>query len=229
MTSPASKRPAATAGMISANGTTVTDAGGASADHSRINRYAVVRSPGTATLAPSQRRDGRVPGEHQRPATAAERPAAGQQLVLVEQPRQRRVAHLHQVEPALLGGGVGDVDVGVRDVEPGRARHQPVHQRVEHEGVVRAGREGQTQAHWPQASQRGRRGRRGGQRVTDPPRGAVARADRVGDRTELGERARRPVPPRLPPRSPPSPRPRPPAIAVADLRPRPRSRSRWRP
>jgi hypothetical protein len=38
MTRPASNRPAATPGMMSANGTTVTVAGGCAADHSRISR-----------------------------------------------------------------------------------------------------------------------------------------------------------------------------------------------
>jgi hypothetical protein len=52
MTRPASYRPAATPGMISWNGTTSMRPGGRSALHSRKSRYAVVRSPGTATVAP---------------------------------------------------------------------------------------------------------------------------------------------------------------------------------
>ena len=63
---------------------------------------------------------------HQRPAAPAEGPAAGQQRVLVEQPRQCRVAHLDQVELAPLGGGVGHVDIGIRHVErrPGQGYYQ---------------------------------------------------------------------------------------------------------
>src|SRR5215204_6044371 len=53
MTRPASYCPARTAGMISAKGTTSTRAGGVSADQSLKSRYAVVRPPGTATVAPA--------------------------------------------------------------------------------------------------------------------------------------------------------------------------------
>lgn len=70
--------------------------------------------------------------------------------VLVEQPRQRRVTHLDQVELATLGGRVGHVDVREGQVDPGRAGDQAVYQRVEDERVVRAG--GRQPGRAPQAS-----------------------------------------------------------------------------
>ena len=223
MTRPASNLPAATAGMISANGTTVIRAGGWSVDHSRNSRYAVVRSPGTATVRPPARSAPVAPGEHQRPAAAPQRPAAGQQLVVVEQPRQRGVAHLHQVELALRRGGVGDVDVGERHVDGGRAR-RPARAR---------GRERRT-CRWDTGEKARRRLTRAPTRLAHGPTGglrgqrAPARrrsATRRGSRGPTGletyaarRSAPRPAPPRWPPRSPPSPRPPPPAIGVAAQR-----------
>ena len=73
----------------------------------------------------------------------------------------------------------------------------------------------------PTASQRPQRRRRGVRAASasrDPPGGPVARADRVGDGPQLGERHARPGPRRRPRRSPPSPRPRRPGCRRAQRR-----------
>ena len=140
----------------------------------------MVRSPGTATSPASDSRSAsgrRLADQHERPAAAAERAAARQQLVLVQQPRQRRVAHLHQVEPAVERRGVGHVDVGVGHVDsaarrrPGRARARG-RRRCRSGTGRRRGRDSPVQ----RTDQRsdGRSERRQG--VGDPPGRPVARA-----------------------------------------------------
>ena len=81
------------------------------------------------------------PGQHQRPAAAAQRPSAGQQRVLLQHPRQRGVGDLQHVELAALGHAVRHVDVGEGDVDGRRAGDPAVCPRVEDERVVGTGGE----------------------------------------------------------------------------------------
>ena len=171
----------------------------------------MVRSPGTATVgrpARSTRAASRVSTSGPQPRPSA--PPQGSSSYSVQQPRQRRVAHLDQVELAALGGRVGDVDVGVRDVEGRRARHQSVHERVEDERVVRARREGEPEcahrspgvarrAPAAPAARRARRAMRQAARSRGPIGLEIVRSSANADAGA--------APPRSPPRSPPSPRP----------------------
>jgi hypothetical protein len=95
---------------------------------------------------------GAAVGEHERAAAPAERAPAGQQLIVAEQPRQRCITDLDQVERAVESGRVGDVHVGEGQVDRRGAGDKPVHERVEHEGVVGARGNRQGERHGIHAS-----------------------------------------------------------------------------
>nr|BFE77105.1 hypothetical protein GCM10020092_104060 [Actinoplanes digitatis] len=86
-------------------------------------------------------------GQHQRAAAAAQRAAAGQQVVVVEEPGQGGIADLDQVELAANGRGVRHVDVRERQPHRLGAGDETVHEGVEDEGVVGAGRNRQRKRH----------------------------------------------------------------------------------
>src|ERR1700681_280890 len=76
--------------------------------------------------------------DHERPAAAPERAAGPQDAVLVEQIRDRAVAHFRQLVPAGARGAVQRLDVVEHHVHLRRAVEQAVRERREDVGVVRA-------------------------------------------------------------------------------------------
>ena len=91
----------------------------------------------------------RILDEHQRAAAAPERTAAGQQLVCPEEPRQRRITDFDQVERTVERGRIGHVHVGIGHIDRWRAGDATVHEGIERECIVRAGRDGEGEAHAP--------------------------------------------------------------------------------
>ena len=123
-----------------------------------------------------------LPRQHERAAAPAQRAAAGQQGVVVEDVRQYGVRHLQHVRLAALGHAVGDVDVRERHVEGGGARDAAVGEGVEDEGVVGAGGVRDPQGPGGLGSPGARAGR-----VSGPGRvGGVSRAGGVGGVGSVG-------------------------------------------
>ena len=106
----------------------------------------MVRSPGTATRSPSTESRGAAAASSSGPHPRPSAPPHGSSSYRSSSHGQRRVRHLHQVEVAVQRQRVRHVDVGVAHLDRRRTRHQPVHQRVEHERVVRARRDREVHA-----------------------------------------------------------------------------------
>ena len=84
---------------------------------------------------------------HQRPAAEAQRGAASQQAVAIADSCERAEAELGQLQLAALRAPVQLLDIQQYRLELERRLDQPMHERMEGEGVVRAGREAEAKPH----------------------------------------------------------------------------------